>query len=91
MKPIRRWQVDDEEKKRMQSDILVGMNELVDAQNANIALIIGAMKVKENKTAKLVKPAKVPVWIKQMTLAVYLKALEAWMEQNKDISEHVRF
>ena len=26
-----------------------------------------------------------------MTLAVYLKALEAWMEQNKDISEHVRF
>ena len=49
------------------------------------------MKLKENKTAKLVKPAKVPVWTKEMTLAVYLKALKAWMEQNKDISEHMRF
>ena len=26
-----------------------------------------------------------------MTLAIYLKALKAWMEQNKDISEHMRF
>ena len=40
---------------------------------------------------KLVKPGKVPIWNKEITFAVYLKALEAWMEQNKDISEHVRF
>ena len=32
-----------------------------------------------------------PAWTKEMTLAVYLKALEAWMEQNKDMSEHVKF
>ena len=49
------------------------------------------MKVKETKTVKLVKPAKVPVWTKEMILAVYLKALEVWMEQNKDMSEHVKF
>ena len=75
----------------MQSDILVGMNKLVESQNANIATIIESMKVKETQTAKLVKPAKVPAWTKEMTLVVYLKALEAWMEQNKDMSEHVKF
>ena len=26
-----------------------------------------------------------------MTLEVYLKALEVWMEQNKDIQEHVKY
>ena len=49
------------------------------------------MKVKENKTAKFIKPAKVQAWTKEMTIAMYLKVLKAWMEQNKDISEHVRF
>ena len=75
----------------MQSDIIIGMNKIVESQNANIATIIESMKVKENKTAKLIKPAKVQAWTKEMTLAMYLKALKAWMEQNKDISEHVRF
>ena len=56
-----------------------------------MAKVIDSMKVKENRTAKLVKPARVPAWTKEMTLAVYLKALEAWMEQNKDMSEHVKF
>ena len=40
MKQIRKWQADEKEKTRMQSDILVGMNRLVDSQNANIATII---------------------------------------------------
>ena len=88
-KPIRKWQSDQEEKEKMQSDILMGMNKIVDSQNANIVTIIEAMKVKENMTAKLIKPAKLPAQTMEMTLAVYLNALEAWMEQNKDISEHV--
>ena len=91
MKPIRKWQPDEEENTKMKSDILVGMNRLVDSQNANIATMQESMKVKETKTAKLVKPAKVPVWTKEMLLAVYLKALDVWMETNKDISENVRF
>ena len=37
------------------------------------------------------KLVKVPVWTKEITLAVYLKALEVWMETNKDISENFRF
>ena len=58
MKLIRKWEEDEEEKTKMQSDILVGMNKLVESQNANIATIIESMKVKETKTAKLVKPEK---------------------------------
>ena len=77
IKPIRKWQADEEEKTKMQSGIIMGMNKIVDSQNANIVTIIEAMKVKENKTAKLVKPAKVPTWTKEMILAVYLKALVA--------------
>ena len=49
------------------------------------------MQAKENRTAKIVKPAIVPAWTKEMTWAVYLKALEAWMEQNKDMSEAVKY
>ena len=64
MKPIRKWQVDQEEKAKMQSDILMGMKEIVDSNNANMAKVIESMKVKENRTAKLVKPARVPAWTK---------------------------
>ena len=63
----------------MQSDILVGMNKIA---------MIEAMK---GKTTKLVMPAKDPGWTKEMKLDVYLKALEVWMEMNKDVSEGVRF
>ena len=72
----------------MQSDILVGMNKIAEAQNINMAAMIEAMK---GKTTKLVKPAKVPGWTKEMKLDVYLKALEVWMEINKDVSEVVRY
>ena len=69
----------------MQSFILVGMEKIVESQNTNIAKVIESIKLKENMTAKLVKPAKVLAWTKEMRLAVYLKALEAWKEQNKDM------
>ena len=72
----------------MQSDILVGMNKIAETQNMNMAVMIEAMK---GKTTKLVKPAKVLGWTKEMKLDVYLKALEVWMEMNKDVSEGVRF
>ena len=40
---------------------------------------------------KLVKPARVPTWTKTMTLDKYLKSLEVWMQQNRDVEEHVKF
>ena len=72
----------------MQSDILVGMNKIVKSQNTNMVAMIESLKT---KTTKLVKPAKVSGWTKEMMLDVYLKALEVWMEMNKDVSESVRF
>ena len=45
----------------------------------------------KDRPNKLVKPAKVPSWSKGMKLDVYVKALEVWMEMNKDVSEAVRF
>ena len=36
MKPIRKWQADEEEKKKMQSDILIGMNKIAELQNTNM-------------------------------------------------------
>ena len=44
MKPIRKWQSDQEEKDKMQSDIIIGMNKIVESQNANIAKVIESMK-----------------------------------------------
>ena len=48
-------------------------------------------EVFKGRPNKLVKPAKVPSWSKDMKLDAYLKALEVWMEMNKDVSEAVRF
>ena len=48
-------------------------------------------EVFKDRPNKLVKPAKVPSWSKDMKLDAYLKALEVWMEMNKDVSEAVKF
>ena len=45
MKPIRKWQVDQEEKAKMQSDILMGMKEIVESNNANMAKVIESRKI----------------------------------------------
>ena len=47
MKLIRKWQLDQEEKEKMQSDIIIGMKKIVVSQNANIATIIESFKVKK--------------------------------------------
>ena len=38
--------------------------------------LVGTMNVRESKKAKIVKPAKVPVWTEKMSLMTYEKALE---------------
>ena len=40
MKLIRKWQSDQEEKEKMQSDIIIGMNKIVESQNANIVTLM---------------------------------------------------
>ena len=53
--------------------------------------IIETLKESNIGTTKLVKPAKVPGWTKEMKLDVYLKVLEVWMEISKDVSEGVKY
>ena len=43
------------------------------------------------KMAKLLKPAKVPTWIKDLTLETYIKQLITWSDILEDISEYVKY
>ena len=73
---------------KCQSDISVGMKQIAYAFTIGIAAMVEVMKGRPNK---LVKPAKVPSWTKNMILDVYFKALEVWMEMNNDVSEAIKF
>ena len=79
---------DDMEKRQNSSDILIGMKQMMDAITKGNEKMCEVFKDRPNK---LVKAAKVPSWSKDMKLDAYLKALEVWMEMNKDVSEAVRF
>ena len=88
MEPIRKHYEDEMEKRQNSSDILIGMKQMTDAITKGNKDMCEVFKDRPNK---LVKPAKVPSWSKDMKLDAYLKALEVWMEMNKDVSEAVRF
>ena len=87
MEPIRKWHEDEMEKRQNSSDILIGMQKMTDAITKGNKDMCDVFKDRPNK---LVKAAKVPSWSKDMKLDGYLKALEVWMEINKDVSEAVR-
>ena len=90
MKPIIELKQKQEEKvddSGMEKFATVVSEAFTTAQKPLIEAILG----RENRTAKIIKPARVPAWTKTMTLEVYLKALEVWMDQNKDIPEHVKY
>ena len=53
--------------------------------------LVGMMNARESKTAKIVKPAKVPVWTEKMSLKTYEKALEVWLSKNWDMSVNAKF
>merc|ERR1711895_27527 len=42
-------------------------------------------------TDKLIKPAKVPSWSKGMQLRPFIKSIEVWLENNKDMPEHSKY
>ena len=44
-----------------------------------------------NKPKLLTKPAKVPVWTKDLTLETYIKQVQSWTDVLEDIPEHVKF
>ena len=43
------------------------------------------------KVTKLTKPAKVPLWTKDMSLEMYTKQLATWQDINEDVPEYVKY
>ena len=73
MKAVKNWYRDDMEKKQL--------GDKVD----NIEKVM--IELAKGRTNKLIKPAKVPSWSKGMQLRAYIKSIEVWMENNKDMPE----
>ena len=44
-----------------------------------------------NKPRLLTKPAKVPVWTKDLTLETYIKQIQSWSDVLEEIPEHVKY
>ena len=53
--------------------------------------LIDAILTRQNGTAKIMKPVRPPAWTKNMTLEVYIKALEVWVTQNREMPELVKY
>ena len=68
MRNIRMWLADQEEKEKGQNEILRGQSEMMQQFLHANEMIVEAIKGNESRTAKVVKPAKVPVWTKQISL-----------------------
>ena len=41
--------------------------------------------------SKVIKPAKVPMWSKEMSLETYEKQIRAWSDINEDVTEYSRY
>ena len=88
MEPIKKWHEDEMVKRQNNSDLLIGIQKMTEPITKGNKEMCNVFKDRLNK---LVKSAKVPSWSKGMKLDVYVKALEVWMEMNKDVGEAVRF
>ena len=44
-----------------------------------------------NKPKLLTKPAKVPVWTKDLKLETYIKQIQSWSDVLEDIPDHVKY
>ena len=42
-------------------------------------------------TSRVVKPAKIPTWSKEMSMETYVKQIENWEEINADVLENTRY
>ena len=47
--------------------------------------------VVNNKSRLLTKPAKVPMWTKDLTLETYTKQIQTWLDVLEEIPEHVKY
>ena len=54
-------------------------------------MVTAIKELTKGTTNKLIKPAKVPSWSKGMKLTLFIKSLEVWLENNKDLPEHSKY
>ena len=60
-------------------------------QNEILSQLEKVLQGNENRTEKIVKPEKVPVWTQKMELETWKKTLEVWIQQKREFGENVRF
>ena len=81
MKAVRSWCTDEMKRRNLEDTVKSLAN---DVQQVVKVLTKGT-------TNKLIKPAKVPSWSKGMQLRPFIKSIEVWMENNKDMPENSKY
>ena len=100
LKPILKEIKEERSKEKEQNVYLDGIREIVNTLKMNMDTS-GDPKVKKsdpagvgtvnNKPKLLTKPAKVPMWTKDLTLETYIKQIQSWSDVLEEIPEHVKY
>ena len=70
------------------------LTEINDKSAENTEKLCGILirnKEEHAKPSKVIKPARVPAWSKDMSLEVFEKQIKAWSDINSDIPEYNRY
>ena len=60
-------------------------------KKAEVSSAMDAGVAARGRISKLTKPAKVPSWMKDMSLETYTKQITTWTGINDDVPEYVKF
>ena len=104
VKPILKVIKEEFRKDMEQGVLLQGLKELISSNTESMARLIDSNAERRGtasshldssassvRTAKLMKPAKVPSWNKDMSLETYVKQLTAWQEINEEVPEFAKY
>ena len=70
------------------------MTEINDKSVENTEKLCGILirsKEEHEKPSKVIKPARVPAWLKDMSLEVFEKQIKAWSDISSDVTEYSRY
>ena len=100
LKPILKEIKEERSKEKEQTVYLDGIERIVNTLKMNWETSSDTKEKKSNPTGistvsnkpkLLTKPAKVPMWTKDLTLETYIKQVQSWTDVLEDIPEHVKF
>ena len=81
MKAVRSWCKEEMRRQNLEDKV----------NNMQKDMVTALKELTKGTTNKLIKPAKVPSWSKGMKLTPFIKSLEVWLENNKDLPEHSKY